>query len=73
MGVLGFAPIHLHEQVDDKVLHFSIFFILAVLLYFLWNLSVNRNMILATTILLVLAVGSEFIQGLLPVRYLYTA
>jgi RsiW-degrading membrane proteinase PrsW (M82 family) len=71
MGVLGFAPIHLHEQIDDKVLHFSIFFILAVLLYFLWNLSVNRNMILATTTLLILAVGSELIQGLLPVRCCY--
>lgn len=67
MGVLGFAPIHLHEQVNDKILHFSIFFILAVFLYFLWNLSVKRNLILATSILLVLAVGSEFIQGLLPV------
>ncbi|CAO0789427.1 unnamed protein product [Mucor circinelloides] len=68
MGILGFAPIHLHEQFNDKVLHFSIFFILAVFLYFLWNLSVKRNLILATSILLVLAVGSEFIQGLLPYR-----
>jgi len=67
MGILGFAPIHLHEQFNDKVLHFSIFFVLAVFLYFLWNLSVKRNLILATSILLVLAVGSEFIQGLLPV------
>lgn len=73
MGVLGFAPIHLHEQVNDKILHFSIFFILAVFLYFLWNLSVKRNLILATSILLVLAVGSEFIQGLLPVSTLVQA
>lgn len=67
MGILGFAPIHLHEQINDKILHFSIFFILAVFLYFLWNLSVKRNLVLATSILLLLAVGSEFIQGLLPV------
>lgn len=67
MGILGFAPIHLHEQVDDKILHFTIFFILACFLYFLWNLSVKRNLILATTLLLILAIGSEFIQGLLPV------
>lgn len=67
MGILGFAPIHLHEQINDKILHFSIFFILAVFLYFLWNLSVKRNLILATSILLLLAIGSEFIQGLLPV------
>jgi RsiW-degrading membrane proteinase PrsW (M82 family) len=67
MGILGFAPIHLHEQINDKILHFSIFFILAVFLYFLWNLSVKRNLILATSILFLLAVGSEFIQGLLPV------
>ncbi|KAI8645144.1 hypothetical protein BD408DRAFT_429938 [Parasitella parasitica] len=68
MGILGFAPIHLHEQINDKALHFSIFFIVAVFLYFLWNLSVKRNLILATIILVVLAVGSEFIQGLLPYR-----
>ncbi|RCI03866.1 hypothetical protein CU098_005760 [Rhizopus stolonifer] len=68
MGILGFAPIHLSEQVNDKILHFFIFFILAVFLYFLWNLSVKRNLILATSSLLVLAIGSEFIQGLLPYR-----
>ncbi|KAG2196557.1 hypothetical protein INT47_010396 [Mucor saturninus] len=68
MGILGFAPIHLHEQVDDKILHFTIFFILACFLYFIWNLSVKRNLILATCLLLILAIGSEFIQGLLPYR-----
>lgn len=71
MGILGFAPIHLHEQINDKMLHFSIFFILACFLYFLWNLSVKRNLILATSSLLFLAIGSEFIQGLLPVSFLY--
>jgi hypothetical protein len=68
MGVLGFAPIHLHEQINDKALHFTIFFILGVFLYFLWNLSVKRNLMLATGLLLIMAIGSEFIQGLLPVK-----
>ncbi|KAI7901243.1 VanZ like family-domain-containing protein [Cokeromyces recurvatus] len=69
MGILGFAPIHLHEQFDDKLLHFFIFFNLGILLYFLWNLaSVKRNLILATILLSVTAIGSECIQGLLPYR-----
>ncbi|KAI9476251.1 MAG: hypothetical protein EXX96DRAFT_610077 [Benjaminiella poitrasii] len=69
MGVLGFAPIHLQEQLDDKLLHFFIFFNLGVMLYFLWNLaSVKRNLALATAMLSIVAIGSEFIQGLLPYR-----
>ncbi|KAI8047799.1 hypothetical protein BDF21DRAFT_433992 [Thamnidium elegans] len=68
MGVLGFAPIKLDQQVNDKLLHFGIFFVLACFLYFLWNLNVKRNLILATSMLLILAIGSEFIQGLLPYR-----
>jgi RsiW-degrading membrane proteinase PrsW (M82 family) len=68
MGILGFAPIHFHEQIDDKVLHFSVFFVFAIFLYFLWDLSVKRNLLLATSIFLIVAVGSEFIQGLLPVK-----
>lgn len=68
MGFLGFAPIHLDEQVNDKLLHFGIFFILACFLYFVWNLNVKRNLVLAGCTLLILAVGSEFIQGLLPVK-----
>ncbi|GAA5802410.1 hypothetical protein HPULCUR_007875 [Helicostylum pulchrum] len=39
MGVLGFAPIKLDQQVNDKLLHFGIFFVLACFLYFLWNLN----------------------------------
>lgn len=68
MGILGFAPIHIHEQIDDKILHFSVFFVFAIFLYFLWDLSVKRNLMLATGIFLIVAVGSEFIQGLLPVN-----
>lgn len=68
MGILGFAPIDFHEQINDKLLHFSVFFVFAIFLYFLWDLSVKRNVILATSIFLTVAVGSEFIQGLLPVK-----
>ncbi|KAI8084847.1 uncharacterized protein BX664DRAFT_316372 [Halteromyces radiatus] len=68
MGILGFAPIHLHERINDKVLHFGTFCILSVFLYYLWNLSFRRNLILTTIILFALTIGSEFIQGLLPYR-----
>lgn len=71
MGILGFAPIHLHERINDKALHFSTFCILSVCLYFLWNLSFKRNLILTCGILFFLTIGSEFIQGLLPVMYCY--
>ncbi|CAO3593760.1 unnamed protein product [Absidia cylindrospora] len=53
---------------NDKVLHFSTFCILSVCLYFLWNLSFKRNLILTCGILFFLTIGSEFIQGLLPYR-----
>lgn len=69
MGVLGFAPIHMHENVNDKVLHFMTFCILSICLYYLWNLSFQRNLALTGGVLLVMAIGSEFIQGLLPVRH----
>ncbi|ORE11395.1 hypothetical protein BCV72DRAFT_105615 [Rhizopus microsporus var. microsporus] len=64
MGVLGFAPIELN--INDKLLHFSLFCILSIFLYFIWNLSLKRNLILGTTSFLTCAIGSEFIQGLLP-------
>ncbi|ORZ23314.1 hypothetical protein BCR42DRAFT_404469 [Absidia repens] len=68
MGILGFAPIHLHERINDKALHFSTFCILTVCLYFLWNLSFKRNLILTCGVLFFLTIGSEFVQGLLPYR-----
>ncbi|ORX53132.1 hypothetical protein DM01DRAFT_1383751 [Hesseltinella vesiculosa] len=68
MGILGFAPIHVHEHVNDKVLHFMTFCILSVCLYYVWNLSFQRNLLLATSIMLVMSIGSEFIQDLLPYR-----
>ncbi|KAI8070477.1 hypothetical protein BC940DRAFT_296212 [Gongronella butleri] len=68
MGVLGFAPIHMHENVNDKVLHFMTFCILSICIYYLWNLSFQRNLALTGGVLLVMAIGSEFIQGLLPYR-----
>ncbi|KAI8330451.1 hypothetical protein BC941DRAFT_475563 [Chlamydoabsidia padenii] len=68
MGILGFAPIHLHERINDKVLHFGTFCILSICLYYLWNLTFKRNLILTGSILFFLTIGSEFIQGLLPYR-----
>ncbi|KAI8355077.1 hypothetical protein EDC96DRAFT_546188 [Choanephora cucurbitarum] len=68
MGILGFAPVHLSEHINDKVLHFFVFFILSMLLYFLWDLSIKLNTILASSILIIIATGSELIQGLLPYR-----
>ncbi|SAM06457.1 hypothetical protein [Absidia glauca] len=68
MGILGFAPIHLHERINDKTLHFGTFCILSICLYYLWNLSFRRNLVLAGGILFILTIGSEFLQGLLPYR-----
>ncbi|KAI8140822.1 hypothetical protein BJV82DRAFT_191800 [Fennellomyces sp. T-0311] len=68
LGILGFAPINLHDKINDKVLHFSAFLILGVCLYFLWNLSYKRNLLLASVVLFSMAVFSECIQGLLPYR-----
>ncbi|KAI8996937.1 hypothetical protein BDB01DRAFT_830574 [Pilobolus umbonatus] len=68
MGILGFAPISLHEVINDKILHFTVFFILAVILYCLWNMSVKRNLLLSMIVIMIISVGSEFIQGLLPYR-----
>ncbi|KAF7732530.1 hypothetical protein EC973_003277 [Apophysomyces ossiformis] len=68
MAFLGFAPIQLGDRVDDKVLHFGCFFLLGSCLYFLWNLSYKRNLLLASVILFTAAVGSEYVQGLLPYR-----
>ncbi|CAO3613625.1 unnamed protein product [Cunninghamella blakesleeana] len=44
MGILGFAPINIHEYINDKKYPFSISF------------------------LSIAAIGSEFLQGLLPYR-----
>ncbi|KAI9301056.1 hypothetical protein BJ944DRAFT_208274 [Cunninghamella echinulata] len=68
MGILGFAPISVHEYINDKLLHFSTFCILGICLYYLWNLSYRRNFILASVILFAISFGSEFVQGLLPYR-----
>ncbi|KAG0167261.1 hypothetical protein DFQ28_000631 [Apophysomyces sp. BC1034] len=68
MAILGFAPIQLGHRVNDKVLHFSAFFLLGSCLYFLWNLSYKRNLLLASIILFVTAFGSEYLQKLLPYR-----
>ncbi|KAG2226209.1 hypothetical protein INT45_003354 [Circinella minor] len=68
LGILGFAPIDLHDKISDKVLHFSAFTILAICLYFLWDLSYKRNLALSAIVLYSIAIMSECIQGLLPYR-----
>ncbi|KAI9245777.1 hypothetical protein BY458DRAFT_528465 [Sporodiniella umbellata] len=66
MGLLGFTPIQLN--INDKLLHFTVFFILSFFLYFLWNMSIKRNLILGITSFVFIASGSELIQGTLPYR-----
>ncbi|KAI9318372.1 hypothetical protein BX666DRAFT_1876605 [Dichotomocladium elegans] len=68
LAILGFAPVHLHEQFNDKILHFVAFFLLGLCLYFIWGLSYQRNLVFASIILFSMAVMSECIQGLLPYR-----
>ncbi|KAI9497545.1 hypothetical protein BDB00DRAFT_784865 [Zychaea mexicana] len=68
LGILGFAPIDLQGKINDKVLHYFAFTILAICLYFLWDLSYKRNLILAGIVLYSFAIISECVQGLLPYR-----
>lgn len=67
LAILGFAPIQLGGRVNDKVLHYTAFLILGICLYFLWDLSYKRNLLLASVILFSAAIVSECVQGLLPV------
>ncbi|KAI7864772.1 hypothetical protein BDF14DRAFT_1831926 [Spinellus fusiger] len=68
MGLLGFLPLSLELYVNDKVLHFVCFCLFGMCLYFVWNLSYKRNVLLASVFLFSAAVGSECVQGLLPYR-----
>ncbi|CDS05829.1 hypothetical protein LRAMOSA08357 [Lichtheimia ramosa] len=68
LAFLGFAPIQLGGRVNDKVLHYTAFLILGICLYFLWDLSYKRNLLLASVILFSAAIVSECVQGLLPYR-----
>ena len=66
MSILGFAPISL-EHINDKVLHASCFGIFAFTLYWVWNLSYKKNVLLSMAAMLVMSIGSESLQGFLPV------
>lgn len=69
MAILGFAPISL-EHINDKVLHASCFGIFAFTVYWVWHLNYQRNVGLSTATMFIMSLGSEFIQGLLPVSEL---
>lgn len=69
---LGLAPqtIPSYKQ-SDKVLHFVTF--LLITLAFYWILETSRRRALNITLFVCpvsLGIGSEIIQGLLPVRYI---
>jgi hypothetical protein len=66
MAILGFAPISL-EHLNDKVLHASCFGIFAFTVYWVWHLNYQRNVGLSIAAMFIMSVGSEFIQGQLPV------
>lgn len=54
---------------SDKVLHFVTFFLLTLCFY--WIIETNRRRVLHLTLFVcpvVLGIGSEIAQGLLPVR-----
>lgn len=65
LGILGFAPVHV--PINDKLLHTLAFATTALVLYHLWDLGLARNLLLTTTVMLLLSVGSEVVQGFLPV------
>lgn len=62
---LGFADLHFQH---DKLVHFFTFFLLALAFY--WAIDATRKRCINLTVgvcVLGLGVGSEFVQGLLPV------
>lgn len=63
----GLTSIQLGQYVNDKVLHFVTFFLLTTVFY--WVIDTNRRRTLNLTLIvctLVLGVGSEFVQSILP-------
>ncbi|KAM0667924.1 hypothetical protein ACQRIT_002791 [Beauveria bassiana] len=63
----GLTKLQLGHLVNDKVLHFSTFFLLTVVFY--WVVDTNRRRTINMTFIictLILGVGSEFLQSFLP-------
>jgi len=63
----GLSKVQLGEYVNDKVLHFTTFFFLTLVFY--WVVDTNRRRTLHMTFVvctLILGVGSEFLQSFLP-------
>ncbi|KAK1541506.1 VanZ like family protein [Colletotrichum paranaense] len=66
-GYAGLTTLQLGQYVNDKVLHFTTFFLLTIVFY--WILDTNRRRTLNLTLTVctfILGVGSEFLQGFLP-------
>lgn len=62
---MGFADLSFSH---DKIIHFGTFFFLALAFY--WALDASRKKCINMTVVVVvlgLGIGSEFVQGLLPV------
>lgn len=68
MAILGFAPISL-DHINDKVLHSTCFGIFSFTIYWVWNLDYKKNLGLSAAAMVIMSIGSEFIQGLLPVKF----
>lgn len=63
----GLTPLQLGQYVNDKVLHVATFSLLTIVFY--WIVDTNRRRTFNMTLIvctLVLGVGSEFVQSLLP-------
>jgi hypothetical protein len=66
-GYAGLTSLQLDVYVNDKVLHVLTFFLLTIAFY--WIVDTNRRRTLNFTLIVctvVLGVGSEFLQSLLP-------
>ncbi|PCD41807.1 hypothetical protein AU210_004351 [Fusarium oxysporum f. sp. radicis-cucumerinum] len=62
----GLTSIQLGQYVNDKVLHFTTFFALTVVFY--WVVDTNRRRVMNMTLVvctIVLGIGSEFVQSFL--------
>jgi VanZ family protein len=58
---------YLPSALNDKGLHFVGFSSLTFVVYWIWKRSIIKNSILTLTIMLLLSVISEVVQGMLPI------
>lgn len=63
----GLSSLHLDTHINDKVLHFITFFLLTIVFYWIVDTNRRRTLNLTLTVCtLVLGVGSEFLQSIIP-------